>query len=71
MCESKVYLVTGSRKEKIADEAVIVREEGDGVVVLGLMGEKREVGKAHIVEVDARRHVVVIKRVSNDEGIQD
>ncbi len=71
MCESKVYLMEGGRKEKIADEAVIVREEGDGVVVLGLMGEKREIGKAHIVEVDARRHVVIIKRVSNDEGIQD
>ncbi|MEE8167564.1 MAG: CooT family nickel-binding protein [Candidatus Hydrothermarchaeales archaeon] len=71
MCESKVYLDVNGKREKIADEAVIVKEEGSGVVVVGLIGEHQKIENARLVEVDARKHMVILKRISNDEGIQD
>jgi len=70
MCESKVYLRDKGSDEKIADEALTVVEDGDSVVVVGLFGDKVRVDNAEIVEVDARKHVVYLKRVSNDEGTQ-
>lgn len=59
MCESKVFVVKGGKKEKIMDEAILVRDEGDRVVVGGLFGEKKEV-KGRIIEVDADRHEITI-----------
>ncbi len=70
MCESKVYVRDGGRDKKIADEAVTVLEEGRAVVVVGLFGDKVRVEDARIGEVDARKHVIYLHRISNDEGIQ-
>lgn len=70
MCESKVFIRDGGRAEKIADEAVTVLEEGSTVVVVGLFGETLRVDQARIAEVDARRHVIYLHRISNDERIQ-
>jgi predicted RNA-binding protein len=70
MCESKVYLRNGTDIEKVADEAVEVCEENGSVIVVGLFGERVEIKDVRIIEVDARKHVIYLQRVSNDEGIQ-
>ncbi len=64
MCESKVYLVDGGRKEMLAEEAVHVAEEGAKVIVIGILGERREVENARVAEVDARKHIIILKRVN-------
>ncbi|MEE8403228.1 MAG: CooT family nickel-binding protein [Candidatus Hydrothermarchaeaceae archaeon] len=67
MCESKVFLIKDGKKEKVMDEASLVRVEGGMVVAIGLFGERKEV-EGEIVEVDAERHEVVI---SGDDRTQD
>ncbi|MEE9594053.1 MAG: CooT family nickel-binding protein [Candidatus Hydrothermarchaeales archaeon] len=70
MCESKVYIRDGANDEKIADEALTVLEEGNSVIVMNLFGERVRIEDARIVEVDARKHVIYLQRISNDEGTQ-
>jgi predicted RNA-binding protein len=60
MCESKVFLAKKDGKEKIMDSAINVREEGGKVVVLGLMGERRELQGARIVEINIDKHEVLL-----------
>ncbi len=67
MCESKVFIIKGGKKEKIMDEAVLVKDEGGTVIIGGLFGERKEV-KGKIVEVDAERHEILI---SSDDRTQD
>ncbi len=61
MCESKVYL----NKEKILDEAILITAEGNDLVVVGLLGERKEIKNARIIKMDMDRHEIWI--VSNDE----
>ncbi|MFQ5814876.1 MAG: CooT family nickel-binding protein [Candidatus Hydrothermarchaeaceae archaeon] len=70
MCESKVYMRDGTNDKKIADEAVTVLEEDGSVIVVGLFGERLRIEDTRIVEIDARKHVIYLRRISNDEGIQ-
>jgi len=67
MCESRVFVINGGKKEKIMDEAVLVKDEGHTVIIEGLFGERKEV-KGKIVEVDAERHEILI---SSDDRTQD
>ncbi len=62
MCESKVYLVSGGRQELLFEGAVRVAEDGDEVVITGILGEKKAVANARVAEVDARKHIVILKR---------
>ncbi len=66
MCESNVFIITGGRKEKLMDEAVMVKVDGQTVIVEGVFGERREV-KGKIIEVDAEKHEILI---SSDDKIQ-
>jgi predicted RNA-binding protein len=61
MCESKVYL----NSKKILDEVILITAEGDDLVIVGLLGERKEVKNARITKMDMDRHEVWI--VSNDE----
>ncbi len=67
MCESKVFIIKGGKKEKIMDEAMLVRDEGSVIIIGGLMGERKEV-KGRIVEIDADKHEILI---SCDDRTQD
>ncbi len=61
MCESKVYL----NSKKILDEVILITAEGDDLVIVGLLGERKEIKNARITKMDMDRHEVWI--VSNDE----
>jgi predicted RNA-binding protein len=60
MCEAKVLLQRGDGREEIMDAALEVRDEGNKVLVVGLLGEKREVQGAKIVEINIPRHEVLL-----------
>ncbi|MDI6654614.1 MAG: CooT family nickel-binding protein [Candidatus Hydrothermarchaeota archaeon] len=67
MCESKVFLIEGRKKEKIMDEAVLVKDEGSKITLTGLLGDRRKIKNARIVGVNAEKHEIFIKKISNED----
>jgi predicted RNA-binding protein len=61
MCESSVFLMEGGERKKIMNEAVLIRDDGNKIIIIGLMGEKKEIERARIAEVDVDRHEVVLR----------
>ncbi|MFQ5975561.1 MAG: CooT family nickel-binding protein [Candidatus Hydrothermarchaeales archaeon] len=62
MCESSVYLVYDKGKEKIMDEALLIEDEGDKLVIVGILGERKEIKEAKIVKLDMNKHEVLISK---------
>ncbi|MDP6459875.1 MAG: CooT family nickel-binding protein [Candidatus Hydrothermarchaeota archaeon] len=62
MCESRVYLLRGGKKEKIMDAAVLVKDEDGRVLVVGLLGERKELKKVRISEISVDHHEVLLVR---------
>lgn len=62
MCESRLYLVEGEEKKEIMEEAVLVKEKDSRVIAVGLLGQREDIEGARIVEVDADRHTITIRR---------
>lgn len=63
MCEAKVYIIEGGKRETVMGDVVSVREEGGHVIVTGLMGERKEVPRARIVEVRMEPGEVLLTRL--------
>ncbi len=60
MCQSSVWLrYPDGRVEKIADDVLIVTQEGDTVVLRWFLAEPRRV-VGTIQEVDATKHVITL-----------
>lgn len=60
MCESSVRLrYPDGSEEKIADNVLIVTQEGDTVVLQWFLAEPRRV-RGTILEVDAVRHIITL-----------
>lgn len=64
MCESKVFLIDGEKKEKLMDEAILIKEEDNKLMIIGLLGEKKEIENAKIVKMDMDRHEIFIGRIT-------
>ncbi len=62
MCESSVYLVKEGNKEKIMDEAILIDDEGDKLVVVGILGERKEILGGKIVKMDMGKHEILITK---------
>ncbi len=62
MCESSVYLITESSKEKIMDEAILIDDEGDRLVVIGILGERKEILGGKIAKMDMGKHEILITK---------
>lgn len=62
MCESSVYLVKEGSKEKIMDEAILIDDEGDKIVVVGILGERKEILGGKIVKMDMGKHEILITK---------
>lgn len=60
MCEAKVVLLKGDEREEIMKAAVEVRDLGGKVVVVGMLGERKEVPGARILEINIHGHEVVL-----------
>ncbi|MEK6978575.1 MAG: CooT family nickel-binding protein [Candidatus Hydrothermarchaeota archaeon] len=63
MCEAKVYILEGGKRETVMEDVVSVREEGGSVIITGLMGERKEVPGARVVEVRMEPGEVLLKRL--------
>lgn len=61
MCESSVYLrgAEGS-SELVMKDVVRVRLQGDELVCEGVLGERRTIPRARIVEADLVGHEIVV-----------
>mgnify|MGYP001200573277 CR=1 FL=1 len=57
-----VYLLRGGKKEMIMDAAVLVKDEGGSVLVVGLLGERKELKKVRISEISVDHHEVLLVR---------
>jgi predicted RNA-binding protein len=58
MCESKVFIIKGDKKEMLMEEAIYIKDEGDHVLIRGVLGETETVEGARIVVMDMDRHEV-------------
>lgn len=63
MCEAKVYIIEGDKREMVMEEVVSVREDGGTIIVTGLMGERKEVPGARVIEVRMEPGEVLLKRL--------
>lgn len=61
MCESAVYLVKGSKRALIMDEAARVLTSGSVVTCINAIGERTRVEDAEIAEADLMRHEIVLR----------
>ncbi len=62
MCESSVYVVKEGNKEKIMDEAILINDESDKIVVVGILGERKEILGGKIVKMDMGKHEILINK---------
>lgn len=62
MCESRIYLIDGSAKTTVMEEASIVRAEGSAITCINAVGERRTVPDAEIVSADLPRHEITLRR---------
>ncbi|MBM4318534.1 MAG: CooT family nickel-binding protein [Deltaproteobacteria bacterium] len=60
MCESTVYLRRGEQEEKLMSDVARIMVEGDRIVIIGLLGEQREV-RADVVALDLVGHRVLLR----------
>ena len=61
MCESAVYLMKGSDRVMVMQEAARVLEIGRDVVCIDLMGERTTVPGARIAEANLSKHEILVK----------
>ncbi len=62
MCESSVYLMNDKGKEKVMDEALFIEDEGDKLVIRGILGEKEEILGGKIIKMDMDKHEILISK---------
>lgn len=62
MCESSVYLVgDGDERQLLMEEAVLVKREGDNIMLMNIIGEKQTI-PASIEHIDLLKHQVLLRR---------
>jgi len=62
MCESAVYLVDkDDNRQLLMDEAVLVKRDGDNIVLMNIIGEKQTI-PASIEHIDLLKHQVLLRR---------
>jgi len=59
MCQSTAFLLKDGGEEKLLEDVAFIKPEGDKVVLVGLLGDRREV-QGTISEIDLMAHRVLI-----------
>ncbi len=62
MCESTIYLVTGSKKTLVMEEAARVVADGSTITCINAFGERKMVEDAEIAEANLPRHEIVLRK---------
>ena len=60
MCESKVYLLVGEKREHVMDDVVRMEVEDDGVRVFDIIGNEAFVEGARVSYADLLAHQIVL-----------
>lgn len=63
MCESHAYIVRGGEEEKILDDVIFLRPEGDQVVLRSLFGDEIKV-RGKIEEIQFMDHKILLKETT-------
>jgi len=61
MCESNAYLVQGGREELLLEDVVLIRPEGEKILLTGIFGE-RELVDAKIKMIDLLHHKIILEK---------
>ena len=64
MCESTVYLNESGELSEVMQEVVKIEQKQNKIVCTGLLGERKEVENAMIVEANLMEHRIVLGRVN-------
>lgn len=62
MCESAVYLVKGSEKNLVMAEAAKVLISGSSVTCIDVLGERKVVDGAELVEANLVKHEIILRK---------
>jgi predicted RNA-binding protein len=62
MCESAVYLVKGSEKNLVMAEAAKVLINGSSVTCIDMLGERKVVDGAELVEANLVKHEIILRK---------
>jgi predicted RNA-binding protein len=63
MCESSVYLVKGSEKVLLMEEAARIIVSGNDLVCIDTMGERKTVPGARLYEANLVKHEILVKSI--------
>ncbi len=59
MCESSAYLMKDGNDELILEDVVMMKPEGDKIVLTSILGEQKEVN-ANIDHIDLLHHKIML-----------
>jgi predicted RNA-binding protein len=62
MCESSVLIESGSGRELLMEDVVLIEIDGEDITLRGILGETQNT-KGLIKEINLMSHTVVIERV--------
>ncbi len=63
MCQSSVYFVKeDGREELIMEDVNIIKPEGDQILMVGLLGEKKQIS-ARIKELQLVDHRIILEKI--------
>lgn len=63
MCESVVFLIRGSERELIMEEAAKVIVDGRRIVCVNTLGERKAVDDAEISEANLVKHEILLRPI--------
>ncbi len=63
MCESHAYVIRDGEEEKILDDVIFLKPEGDRVVLRNLFGDEVKV-KGKIEEIQFMDHKILLKETA-------
>jgi len=61
MCESSVLIESGSGRELLMEDVVLIEIDGEDIKLRGILGETKNT-KGRIKEINLMSHTVVIER---------
>ncbi len=60
MCEAIVYVVKDGARQRLMDNVVTIRPEGDGLLLTDLFGEQKLI-TASVETIDLMNHEILLK----------
>jgi len=61
MCESTVYVVSGSEKKLVMAEVARIIVDGENVICVDTLGERRTIDHSRISEANLVKHEIILR----------